>query len=243
MNKIDKLRDKIKPEFETREDFYAYAADNNFVTITPEQALKEIEDNLLPVFKVAKELCEELSGDENYFKKEKHTKHLYHMALVSRMVKNIDTLSGTDKEKKESLRLSDPHYGGMFYMINGKTTKELSLFSKKEDKGFKNLISKAGIGCSTYDDQLITIYFGVIQEDISPIFKEQQIASMSGNFLNWEVAKNSGVLWAATQPFVNDEMIKISFFDDGIYNYLYKLKENQQYLQKGMEANSPLLDR
>ncbi|MBR1840498.1 MAG: hypothetical protein IJ778_00010 [Alphaproteobacteria bacterium] len=210
MNKIDELREKILPDFKTKEEFYAYVADNNSVKITPEQAFKEIDDNLLPVFKVAKELCEHLSGDKDFFEQKEYAKHLYYMALVSRMVKNIDRLGGTDEEKKESLRLSDPHYGGMFYIKNGQKTKELSLFSEKEDKGFKDLISKAGIGCSTYEDSLTTIYFGAIQEDISPIFKEQQIASVSGNFLNWQVAKDSGVLWAATQPFIDNEMVKMA---------------------------------
>ena len=82
MNKIDELRDKIK----TKEEFYAYAADNNSVRITPEQAFKEIDDNLLPVFKVAKELCEHLSGDKDFFEQKEYAKHLYYMALVSRMV-------------------------------------------------------------------------------------------------------------------------------------------------------------
>lgn len=214
MSSLEEVRQKIPqenlPEFKSREDFYAYAADNPSAEITAEQAYKEIEDNLLPVFKIAKELCEHLSDDKDYFKKDRHTKHLYHMALVSRMIKNIITSGGTDEEKKESLRLSDPHYGGMFYIKNGKMTRELSLFSKKEDRGFKNLISKAGIGCSAYDDQYTTIYFGAIQEDITPIFKEQQIASTSGRFLNWQVAKDSGVLWAATQPFVSEEMAKMA---------------------------------
>lgn len=207
MDKIEEMREKIQPDFKAREELYAYAADNYSVEITPEQAFKEIEDNLLPAFSVAKELCEHLSGDKDYFKQEKHTKRLYHMALVSRMIKNINELSGTYEEKKKSLRLSDPHYRGMFYIINGQRTKELSPFSKKEDRGFKDLISKAGIGCAAYDDQLTTIYFGVIQKDI---LDEQQISSVSGKFLNWEVAKDSGVLWAATQPFVHNEMTKMA---------------------------------
>lgn len=256
MNKIDELRDKIQPNFSTREELYAYAADNDSAKITPKQAYKELDDNLLPVFKIAKELCEHLSGDKDYFKQEKHTRSLYHMALVSRMVKNINIYGGTEEEKKKSIHLSDPHYRGMVYINGGKKSEEPTPFERKEDKGFKKLISRAGIGCATYDDQLTTIYFGAVKEDISPIFNEKAKVSVSGNFLNWQAAKTSHVLWAATKPFVNAKMAHIAkekgvafskrfdFYQDAETKIQSKIaefcdiknKEYQQQLQKGKEA-------
>lgn len=210
MSTIDEVRQKIQPEFASQEEFYAYAADNPSVKISVEEARAAIEENLLPVFKVAKELCEHLSGDKDYFKKDRHTKHLYHMALVSRMIKNINDYSGTPEEKKKALHLSAPHYGGLVYIKDGKKTQEQSPFVRKEDRGFKNLIAKAGIGCSAYDDQLTTIYFAAFREDVSPIFSENAKALVSGRFLHWQAAKDSAVLQIADKPLIEAKMAQIA---------------------------------
>ena len=256
MSKIEDLREKIRPIFKSPEELYAYAADNSAVNITPEQAYQCIEDNLLPIFKVAKELCEHLSENKDYFKQEKHAKQLYHMALVSRMIKNINTYAGTNEEKKKSLRLSDPHYRGMVYIKDGHKSVAQTPFEKKEDKGFRMLISRAGIGCATYDAQLATIYFGAVQEDISPIFKEEEKASISGNFLNWQAAKDSNVLLIAARPFIDKEMAQMArekkvvfskrfdFYQDAEKKIKDKIsefcdiknKELPQQILKGMEA-------
>lgn len=253
MSSINDLRQKIEPKFANRDDFYAYVADHPSCKISFEQAYQDIEDNLLPIFKTAKELCEDLSGDKNYFQNG-HMKHLFHMALVSRMIRNINTESGTFEEKMTSLRLSDPHYGGMVYIKDGKKIKEETPFEKKSDNGFKSVILKAGIGFSTYDDQYTTRYFGAFCEDVSSILNERQVASVFGKFLNWQVAKDSAVLYVATIPFVEKEMAQMAkangvdyskrfdFYQDAEKNIRAKInafcdKKQETFLQQAQKVH------
>ncbi|MBQ9035755.1 MAG: hypothetical protein IJ099_07365 [Alphaproteobacteria bacterium] len=210
-DKLKQLYKKTMPEFKSRDEFYAYVADHSDVTISLKQAYKQMQDNLLPVFKAAKELCEYISGDDEYFLKTKNNLYqLYHMALVSRMINNINTNSGTVEEKKASLRLSEPHYRGMIYIKNGKKTRETTPFEKKQDKGFKDIFLKSNIGLSVYEDMMTTIYYGAFQNDVFSDVKEERIASVHGNFLNWQVAKNSHVLKVACEPFIRSKMAQMA---------------------------------
>lgn len=261
-DKLKQLRERTMPEFKSRDDFYAYAASHRMAEVSAEQARKDINDNLLPIFKAAKELCEYLSGNKDYFSKG-HMKHLYYMALVSRIIKNIDKNSDTLENKEKSIRLSDPHYRGIIYLNNGKKEKENTPFNNDSDKGFKSALLKSGLGFSSYDDQYTTLYFGAIQEDITPIFSEKQVCSVTGNILNWEYAKKSAVFAIAAKPFINSEVEKIckengtplseygKHYEQAEKNIQAKIdefcdmknKENQQQLQKGMEAKATLLKR
>lgn len=210
-DKSNQLSEKAMPEFKSQEELYSYAADHPNMTISLKEAYKHIENNLLPIFKTAKELCEYISEDNEYFFKAKNNLHqLYHMALVSRMINNINTNSGTIEEKKISLKLSEPHYRGMIYINNGKKTKEKSPFEKKQDKGFKDLLLKSNIGFSVYEDALTTIYYGAFQNDVFSDIKEERIASVHGNFLNWQVAKNSNVLKVACESFIQAQMVQMA---------------------------------
>lgn len=231
MSSIEEIKLKIQPEFASKEHLYSYAADNSLLTISSKQAQQDISANLLPIFQAAKELCEQLSQDDEYFKRG-HMVQLFHMALVSRMIKNINNNCSTTEEKLASIHYSQPHYGGMLYFKNGKKETKQSLFEKKEDRGFKNLMSKA-IGCS-YDDQYTTIYFGAFQEDVQPVYDPNGTpkCSVSGGILSWENLKNSAVLQIAAQSFIYQEVKKICQKNGTpLSNYGIHYKQAEQNIQ------------
>lgn len=207
--KIDEVRartEKSISEFRSKDEFFAYAAEHRAATIDFEHAYTEIQNNLLPVFRIAQELCEYISKDQDYFK-HGHIKHLYHMALVSRMVKNIQNTCGTDEERKESIEKSEPHYGGILYFVNGQKERKNNLFETPSDRGFKDVIAKS-VRCS-YDDQLTTIYFGALKEDICPVYKDNPACTVNGSVLSWENMKDSTVLNVAAMPLIYEEVKKL----------------------------------
>lgn len=129
------------------------------------------------------------------------------MALVSHMIKNINDNYGTIDDNKKAIRFSEPHYGGVIYFKNGEKISKQKLFEKKEDRGFKDLMSKA-LGFS-YDDQYTTIYFGALQDDVCSLETGKSKCSVTGNILNWEDMKDSAVFKVAVMPLVEREVKKI----------------------------------
>ena len=109
-------------------------------------------------------------------------------------------------------------------------------------RNFMEVMDSPGM---SYDDEYTKAYIAALKDDVSPVYGtiKRSKCSVTGNILNWEDMKDSSVLRvvaAFDQRSISlneDTIAKINAFCDK------KNKENQQQIQKGMEANSPLLNR
>ena len=228
--KLTDLRAKTMPEFASREDFYAYAQNRQVPTLKADEAFKDIQDNLLPIFKAAKELCEYLSADENYFRRgwnksqtfvqmyaedlpadhgDRPIDKLYHMALVSRIIQTINHKCGTAKEKKFAVMHADIVNDNV-YINNGQRQKVSGFGWLEENKGFKRAIGNSELKLN-YDDNYLHEYLGAFQEDVQPVLtdKSAPVCSASGHILGWDRMKESSVLQIAAEPFIYAEMARL----------------------------------
>ena len=289
-DKLRQLRAKTTmtmEDFANKEDFYDYAKDHYVEPISAKEAFKEVEENLLPIFKVAEELCKDLSEDENYFHRDwekdqmfvhlysddlpgdhgdRPVDKLYHMALVSRMIKTVYEKSGTPEEKAKSIKMSNMNR--LWIKNSDNFRRGEGLLWLEENEGFERVMRQSKINFN-YDDCYLNEYYAAFQRDTVRNERDKKCCSLSGNVLDWNEMKNSNVLLLAVQPFINKEMIRLyenegnkytGFYNsDGVGNFYNqaeqniknkidtfcdkKNKENQQQIQKSMEANSPLLNR
>lgn len=102
-DKLKQLRERTMPEFKSRDEFYAYAA-KNMITLNVDEAYKDCSDSLLPIFKAAKEMCEDIHDNKDYFKRGRPLKELYHMAIVSKAIQDINENCVTEDDKKHSIK-------------------------------------------------------------------------------------------------------------------------------------------
>ncbi|MBR1374152.1 hypothetical protein IJ556_06865, partial [bacterium] len=113
---------------------------------------------------------------------------------------------------------------------------------REKIENFMEVMDSPGM---SYDDEYTKAYIAALKDDVNPVYGtiKRPKCSVTGNILNWEDMKDSSVLRvvaAFDQRSISlneDTIAKINAFCDK------KNKENQQQVQKGMEANSPLLNR
>ena len=211
MSSIEEVRKKIQPEFKSKEEFYKYRWENGSRS-SREELYKEASDSLLPIFKAAKEMCEHISGDKDYFKKNDWEQgypltRLYHMAIVSKVIQDINENCVTTEDKEECIQLFTQDYAAsrFTYLKNGEFSKTTPLFKHEKISCFM------GISNFSFDDQYYHKYMGAIQEDIKPTYyrNEKPRSSVNGNILSWDNMKNSKVLYAIAYHFVVEEGWKL----------------------------------
>ena len=240
-DKLKQLREKTMPEFKSRDEFYAYAA-KNMITLNVDEAYKDCSDSLLPIFKAAKEMCEDIHDNKDYFKRGRPLKELYHMAIVSKAIQDINENCVTEDDKKHSIKRARFDDDRNYFFRNGERINAGWLLDREKIENFMEVMDSPGM---SYDDEYTKAYIAALKDDVSPVYGtiKRPKCSVTGNILNWEDMKDSSVLRvvaAFDQRSISlneDTIAKINAFCDK------KNKENQQQVQKGMEANSPLLNR
>ena len=240
-DKLKQLREKTMPEFKSRDEFYAYAA-KNMITLNVDEAYKDCSDSLLPIFKAAKEMCEDIHDNKDYFKRGRPLKELYHMAIVSKAIQDINENCVTEDDKKHSIKRARFDDDRNYFFRNGERINAGWLLDREKIENFMEVMNSPGM---SYDDEYTKAYIAALKDDVSPVYGtiKRPKCSVTGNILNWEDMKDSSVLRvvaAFDQRSISlneDTIAKINAFCDK------KNKENQQQIQKGMEANSPLLNR
>ena len=252
-SRIEEIRAKRAqnlPKFKSRDEFYAYAA-KNMIRLSVDDAYKECSNSLLPIFEAAQELCEVLHEGENkdedkrdssYFKRGRPLKELYHMAIVSKVIQDINENCVTEDDKKHSIKRARFDDDRNYFFRNGERINAGWLLDREKIKNFMEVMDSPGM---SYDDEYTKAYIAALKNDIDPVYgsiKEPK-CSVTGNILNWEYMKDSSVLRVVTMfdqrtfSLNEDTIAKINAFCDK------KNKENLQQIKKGMEANSPLLNR
>lgn len=239
-DKLKQLRKKTMPEFKSRDEFYAYAA-KNMITLNVDEAYKDCSDSLLPIFKAAKEMCEDIHDNKDYFKRGRPLKELYHMAIVSKAIQDINENCVTEDDKKHSIKRARFDDDRNYFFRNGERINAGWLLDREKIENFMEVMDSPGM---SYDDEYTKAYIAALKDDVSPVYGtiKRPKCSVTGNILNWEDMKDSSVLRVVTMfdqrtfSLNEDTIAKINAFCDK------KNKENQQQLQKGMEANSPLFN-
>lgn len=240
-DKLKQLREKTMPEFKSRDEFYAYAA-KNMITLKVDEAYKDCSDSLLPIFKAAKEMCEYMHDNKDHFKRGRPLKELYHMAIVSKVIQDINENCVTEDDKKHSIKRARFDDNRNYFFRNGERINAGWLLDREKIENFMEVMDSPGM---SYDDEYTKAYIAALKDDVNPVYGtiKRPKCSVTGNILNWEDMKDSSVLRvvaAFDQRSISlneDTIAKINAFCDK------KNKENQQQVQKGMEANSPLLNR
>ena len=240
-DKLKQLRERTMPEFKSRDEFYAYAA-KNMITLNVDEVYKDCSDSLLPIFKAAKEMCEDIHDNKDYFKRGRPLKELYHMAIVSKAIQDINENCVTEDDKKHSIKRARFDDDRNYFFRNGERINAGWLLDREKIENFMEVMDSPGM---SYDDEYTKAYIAALKDDVSPVYGtiKRPKCSVTGNILNWEDMKDSSVLRvvaAFDQRSISlneDTIAKINAFCDK------KNKENQQQIQKGMEANSPLLNR
>lgn len=191
MSDINDLRKKIMPKFETRDEAYIYMIKNH-LTLDNDELYKDCSDSLLPVFKVAKELCEHLQNDKDYFKKngseqEHPLTRLYHMAIVSKVVRELN--ENCDPEHFVH-HLGTDYAEPVWWRKNGKLVKTDPIMEHKKIANFRKVTAIDYI----FDDKWYHQYIGAIERDVDPSYYGKACYSVASNVINWEDMKNSDVL-------------------------------------------------
>ena len=271
-------------DFPDKEEFYNYAKHHYVEPISAEDAFQAVEENLLPIFKAAEELSIHLSGDEELFHRgwgksqmfvhfykddlpgdhgDRPVDKLFHMALVSRMVKTLYDQGGTPEEKKENIEYSDMEY---LSIRNGDHKRRgAGLLWLEENEGFKRVMRDSEMRFN-YDDGYLHAYYAAFKADTVENESDKEYCSLSGKVLDWKGMKESAVLRVAAEPFVNAEMVRLYENEGNKYTGFYsskgvgnfykraeqniqakinefcdmKDKERRQQIQKGMEARASL---
>ncbi len=235
------------PEYKSRDEFYAYAA-KNMITLNVDEAYKDCSDSLLPIFKAAKELCEDLHEGENknedkkdssYFKRGRPLKELYHMAIVSKVIQEINENCITEDDKKHSIKRARFDDDRNYFFRNGERINAGWLLHREKIENFMEVMDAPGM---SYDDEYTKAYIAALKDDVSPVYGtiKRPKCSVTGNILNWEDMKDSSVLRvvaAFDQRSISlneDTIAKINAFCDK------KNKENQQQIQKSMKEKASL---
>ena len=244
--KIGQLRGRKIPSLadfqNNKEDFYKIAATGAYYEkISAQEAYKEINENLLPVFAKAKELCEYLSGDKDHFKRgwgelqmfkhlvsedlpgdhgDRPVDRLFHMALVSRMVKTICDQSGTQDEMSH------------FCIQNGSSIRKGSgLCHMEEVKGFSLVMRNSQMRCNI-DDCYLNEYYGAFQHDTVENENDKKGYSLSGNILDWNEMKKSAIFEIVSEPFVYNEVARLCVEDGNEYRGFYSAQKIKNYYEQ-----------
>lgn len=144
---------------------------------------------LLPIFRAAKEMCEFTYDDEDYFKSGRPLAELYHMAVVSKVVQDINKSCDSVDEAVKSIRIARIYNENNFYISNGKCIRVGKLL---ERPGVADFIKAGNIA---YNEQYANEYLGAFQDDTYPLFNNKKpLCSVTGNVLNWKYMKDSLVL-------------------------------------------------
>ena len=223
-DRLKQLRERSMPEFKTNEDLYAYAATHMVSELDCDSAYKHAQDNLLPVFQAAKELCEYISGDGEYLKNQQALHYIVSMALVSRAIKAINAQCETLKDKKYSLIFSSCE-SGMVYYKNGEIIEKEDIGHIEENKGFYMLTRHYPMHL---DD--CTLYKRDFRADVFE--SAQKCCSVEGNILDWKAMKESHLFKRIADSFFDYEKVKprIDEFCD------MKSAQNMQQIQKSVQS-------
>lgn len=217
-DKLKQLRERTMPEFKSRDEFYAYAA-KNMITLNVDEAYKDCSDSLLPIFKAAKEMCEDIHDNKDYFKRGRPLKELYHMAIVSKAIQDINENCVTEDDKKHSIKRARFDDDRNYFFRNGERINAGWLLDREKIENFMEVMDSPGM---SYDDEYTKAYIAALKDDVSPVYGtiKRPKCSVTGNILNWEYMKDSSVLRVVTMfdqrtfSLNEDTIAKINAFCD-----------------------------
>lgn len=194
-SKLKQLRERAMPEFKSQDERYSYMAKSH-LTLNKDELYEACSDSLLPVFKVAKELCEYIHTDKDYFRKDDMMHNypltrLYHMAIVSKAVQKINELCESPEDKILTLGMVASNYSNPIrYIKDGKSVKTDPILEQEEIKNFRKAANHL------FDDKYFYRYMGDMELDVDPSYYGKAY-SFTGNVSNWEDLKKSDVMLGA----------------------------------------------
>lgn len=204
--------------------------------IIQREAFDKMENELLPVFAEAVNLCKDISNNPNYFQELNNyraARKLYAMALVSKAIKLANQDITTEEHKKENINLLDLVNERRFYQADGSRGRFENIFRRSELADFQKEMKS--LGAAYFDDVAIHECLGSFQYDAAVgMWKENPaLISSNGNVLDWKEAKNLGIFKYASSEMKTERFVAM----------MDKQSKENHWDKKEWDKNYPLVNR